>query len=307
MAEEKKSTLSIGFHVAKGDHTDLASAIKNAHKQLGVNTVQIFCHGPRRIPRNTYNAEAIRKVAAKYNIQIVVHASYLLMPWDKSAKSFKRDVNNVIEELYDAYEVGSRAVVIHLDYKNMHVKTINALKNIRAAIKLLKESDPDKYAAVTQVVLALEHKPAYPEEDEEKNMTYIDQDSLANFLATLKKHNMVPTAPVFKVGFCIDTAHVYVGSKIPLTTEAQMQKYLFPLMPHMDMMSVLHFNGSITAAGSGHDTHAIPFAPEDLIWHKDHSGAMELVRTLRHVPIIIEWKRGDESDMIKALKLAQSV
>ncbi len=290
----------IGIHVKKEKRISIEDAISEDAEMYPIKCAQIFTHGPRALTQNTYDEGEIKATCAEKSLPLVVHSAYMLTPWKKN----KFQIKCVIKELIDASDVGAGWLILHLPTRLEHSKVISALDKIRKAVAKMDDEDREK---ISKVVLVLEHKAHKPYDDDDHCESYTDSESIAKFLALLHKSGYNPTSAGLRVGFCLDTAHMFVSHEHrEFTGESSMQEYLKPLLPHMHMFSVLHFNGSFHGYGSGHDKHAVPFTKADNIWKKNNAGAVVLIQTMvAHnptMPIIIEWNFGTPKDMKKCFK-----
>ncbi len=297
MAEPKAL---VGIHIKKEKRGSLDAAMEADIDMYDIGCAQVYTHGPQSLSRNKYDAEEVKQIVDDRKLSLVVHSAYMVSPWKKN----KFMVKCLIQELLDAQEIGAKWLILHLPTKHAHADILRALSRIRKAITKL---DDDDRARILQVILTLEHKAHKPYDDDDHDLGFVDSVSAANFIELLKEKKFTPDAPVLRVGFCLDTAHMFVSvENRSLTTESSMQDYLAPLLPHLDMIKVIHFNGSYNKYGSGCDKHSIPFSKDDAIWKKNDTGALHLLRTISAydpaTPFIIEWNLGTPHEMKTCLK-----
>jgi endonuclease IV len=311
MSNPESSYARVGIHVGKGDHKELHDALSAGITKFALRSAQIFCHGPRGLAKNNYDADEIKEVCTKAKIPLVVHASYFLMPWKKDDPKFKFKIQSVLMEMLHAAEVGAKHLVMHLPAKASHSTIIRCLKKIQKAIDKLgsdgDQDDLDMKAKICTVILCLEHKAHGPFSDPDNSKNFTSSRGFANFAKELQVNGFSPemsSSSSLRVGLCLDTAHMFVSvEKKSLVSTSSMTKYLSRFEEYKKYIQVIHFNGSCNECGSGHDIHAVPFSIDDKIWNKTHEGALTLIKTVHSwnadTPFIIEWKKGS-SDMIDA-------
>lgn len=290
----------IGIHVKKDKRSSLEDAILEDIESYSIRAAQIYTHGPQSLSRNKYNEGQLRDTIEESKIALVVHSAYLVTPWNGNAFQIKC----LITELIDAHDVGASWLILHLPTKRDHNEVITALGKIRDAIAKYDAEDREK---ISRVILVLEHKAHKPYDDTDNNMGYMESASIVHFLKLMRDGGFTPQATGFRVGFCLDTAHMFVSHpKRKFTTEASMKRYIDPFIPYIEMFCVLHFNGSFNKYGTGKDKHTIPFSDVDRTWKKDKSGAVYLVNFFKsyhpNMPMIIEWNLGTSTDMKKCMK-----
>lgn len=289
----------IGIHVKRDKGETLERSIRNQVQKYDLKAVQIFTHGPRNLKKTNYDAEEIKEFVEEKKIALIVHSAYQALPWEEKRRKFI--CKHIVSAMIDVYDVGGRGLVVHLPSKMKHSKVINVLEDIKKRIGNL---EPDDLAKIKEVTLILEHKPHKPLDEDENEKSFVVPEALASFLADLKKAEYTPQSQPLRVGFCCDTAHIFVSCEKPaLATEKSMKKYLGPLEPHMDMMSALHLNGSYYESGTGRDKHTIPMVDDDEIWGEESIAAIAmLVGTMPNIPIIVEWNIGTEKELKSFLR-----
>jgi endonuclease IV len=301
--------LIIGIHVAKEKRKSLTVALEEDIETYRLGCAQVFTHGPQSLNQNNYDEDEIKEVSER--IPIVAHSPYKLTVWNKKSSDHKYKVKCLVDEMLAAANAGISCVVVHLLTKHAHSSTLSVLDEIRDKIIRMSESaDKDKKSnaeKISSVILVLEHKAHKYYDDSDHDLSYTDSKSFAKFLKSVRDSGYSTHSSPLKVGFCLDTAHMFVSHDDKRFSDAKsMKKYLKPLIPYMDMMAVFHFNGSYYKHGMGKDKHAIPFSDDDYIWSKDSSGAIEILSTIQKhcpkIPIIIEWNAGDIRDIRHCFK-----
>lgn len=225
----------IGFHVSKQGEKSIVTALKRdiewARESHGLDmkSAQIFVMGPQSRKETLDVAEValIKGLAKQNDITLVVHSAYINVPW----KSGKCD--GLIRELNISNSIGSTGVVVHLS-KDATEAMVGVLKKIDEGL------DVDSRETQT---LWLEINAAKPTDN-----TFETTKKLGALFDVVKSANVS-----FKVGLCIDTAHL-CGCGMNLNTEDKMLLWLGGLPKDIPIM--LHLNDSYGVEGTGQDLHA---------------------------------------------------
>lgn len=224
----------IGFHVSKQGEKSIVTALKrdiewSKEHGLDMKSAQIFVMGPqsRKETLNTAETVLLKGVAENNDITLVVHSAYINVPWKSG------NCSGLIRELNISHAIGSTGVVVHLS-KDASGAMIDVLK------KIDKGLDPESRETQT---LWLEINAAKPTE-----YTFETTKKLRALFEIVKSAGVS-----FKVGLCIDTAHL-CGCGMNLNTEDKMLMWLNDLPENIPMM--LHLNDSYGVEGTGQDLHA---------------------------------------------------
>jgi endonuclease IV len=105
----------------------------------------------------------------------------------------------------------------------------------------------------------------------------------------LLKYNMLLSKSLDNYGICLDTAHMFARG-MPITTASDV-RVTFAKLYNLPIKAI-HLNGNKREFGSGSDVHTGVGEPDDYIWSKDMSGAIEIIKWAfkNNVPIILERK-----------------
>jgi endonuclease IV len=295
--------MNIGIHVKIDDNETLSKSLRANVKILDSKCAQVFTHGPRGFKKNNYNTQEIKQIVTENNLDLSVHASYMLNPWSNKNNRQAFMVKMVIDELLSAYEIGAKWLVIHLPTKQKHSEIVDALKIINDKI-----NKHPKSADLLSVIICLEHKAHKTPEKWSTRKHFMLPDQL-NHLA-----NKIVEAKISdNIGYCIDTAHMYVSTlDNDYESEDGMNKYLSSLNNNaVELIKIIHYNGIENKAGSGADKHAIPFVSDDQLWGENKGGAKSLINWNKHVkkniPMIIEYNRGILEQLKKSINISREI
>lgn len=283
--DSKGNVLLDGKQVSR----DLHQALIEDTNMLGINSAQIFTHGPQYFVKNKYDVQGV--IDATKEIDLTVHSAYISTGiWkvtrkNKDTPESKKRINIIVKQLKACKEINAWGLVIHL------VKTLPA--NIAETMKVLKP-----YAKKYGVKIILEMTASKSHIDQ----TYESPEKLDNLVEQIGLEDWY--------GLCIDTAHIWAGGQ-DIQTYEQMSNW-FSRFVHKKKILLFHLNGSSCVQAGGKDKHEIAFGPDDKIWKKikpKESGVKAIVEhALEHqVPIICEVNRGKLNDLIKSLNLIKEL
>jgi endonuclease IV len=257
-----------GKHVnANGD---LEKSLREARAKYFA--VQIFTHGPRNRRRNNFDAATINEIMG--GVPLYVHSSYMSAPW----KGNNVAIAHVHDQLEACREVGARGLVIHLP---------------KAKPEVVAEYLPSIITDDITILLEMTHVRPDP------NTTYETPAKLDRLTEMLESKGLD------NWGYCIDTAHIWAAG-IDVSTTAGMQEWLDGIK-YPERIKLFHLNGNSNGLASFKDTHIIPFAEADTIWHgvtPTQSGCRTLVHyaNVHDIPVIMEINRGEPNDEEAILK-----
>lgn len=284
--------MNIGFHIKKDKHDSIADAIRSSVEKFNITCGQIYLFGPRSLKQNDYDEEELKLAIQETKIDIAVHSSYFLSPWDLSKKQIKL----VVRELVAAQNIGAKWLVIHLPASCDHSTIITAIKKIRKEIA--------KTIGTTSVMLLLEHKAHKPYDDDDE-----DPKSSTSAVGLAHLAGLITQSDEMKVGLCLDTAHIFVSNSYnTLEQKNKVEQYIAEMgQTAIDLVALIHYNGSYNKFGSGKDKHAIPFCEDDRIWSDEKAGAKSWVTKFgRQCPFIIECNRGSKKELKYAISETKS-
>lgn len=278
--------LYLGVHVGKSSQVlsdnksyNIEDAIDRDLNTLGLNSAQIFTHGPRFLVTNKMDYDAVAFTCS--DIDLTVHSAYPTVSAlgatqaNKTEGKYSRALKGVKSQMQACEKIGAWGLVIHV------VKSIDT-EIVAAAMKRYVQP----IARKTGVKAILEMVASKAGE-----FTYETPEKLDN-LTTL----IGPNENWW--GWCIDTAHLW-GAGVDVRDYATV-KAMLNRITHKRKILMFHLNGSFAACGSGKDKHAIPFSTEDKIWGNVppiQSGARAIIEFAidRGATIICEINRGSEA------------
>lgn len=287
----------LGFHVSKSGR-QMADALRQDMEHLrgyGVTApcAQIFVSGPQSYAPTLTNEDkaAVRNYVNEVGLKLVVHGAYVDNPWALNAPS----INNIMDEMRTAAEIGAVGVIVHLSSRAM--SSLDAV--------LTKLADLDK-AIKRKVILFFEINAAKPGPN-----TFETPEKLANLFTKARTiaGNPADNPDALRIGLTIDSAHLYscgVALDSWVATEKWIQSAMSALPEGTPVM--LHLNDSACELGSGKDRHEA--LTKGNIWRSYHmesghlkiedSGLMYLLdwAEKNDVMVIMERHSGDvESDL----------
>lgn len=292
----------LGIHVKKvssvleppnRDRKTIAEAIEVDCSVLGLDSVQVFSHGPRNHNRNFSEKDMrdIRKLSKK--VCVSVHSSYpsvaiwKLTHVNKGSVVSKRIINHIRDQLECCVKMGAVGLVVHISRKTIDV--------IREAMEVVEPVIKE-----IGVPIWLEMISSRAHED----LTYETPKKINRLVKALE--NIDPNV----WGLCVDTAHVW-GSGTDISTYVQMEAWFTDLScSARKKISIFHLNGSSSDMGSGKDKHEIAFCDSDQIYRgykagPGGSGVRSIIKYCapRHIPVILEINRGLEADAVACIDI----
>lgn len=282
----------LGIHIGtthkviKGKNYNLLhEAVADTVDRLGINACQIFTHNPRTGVETKIDYDAFNKVTA--NIDVTVHSSYTAVgiwqvnPENAETKESVKRITQFKSQLTSTKKVKARCLVVHIAKRHPD--------EIAATMKLLKPIIKKSGAVVGLEMVASKA---------DRELTYETPEKLDNLITQIgigTKH----------YGIVLDTAHIWAAG-VDIRRYDQMADW-FARMMFRDKIIAIHLNGSFSVRGSGKDKHAIPFSPDDVIWHgiePKKSGLFAVCEFAKKydVPVICEINVGEEKDAIDALE-----
>jgi endonuclease IV len=279
---------NIGYHVYKGDFGDISDSIRYSAEKANMKCAQIFTHNPQKKCALSKNIDLklLKFTCKELNINLYIHAPYVTIKW--SDEPSKEESLNILDMLLVGKDCGAKGVVFHLPGKTTISKVISRLAKLNKIIGKYKEKNDVPDLKLPKFIL--EHiasrcscKLQNPNESQNDIVESDDDDSEFKILAENVPEksqfihpediNLLSSAILeekfanLDVGFCLDTAHIYVSSSYDLSYESS-NLYVKLLEPTITrgMISLIHLNGSQSIHKSGDDKHAVPTSSEDNIW-----------------------------------------
>jgi deoxyribonuclease-4 len=202
---------------------------------------QIFVAGPRgsKITIDQNDIDAIKDNTTS----IVIHGAYIDNPWNHAPGS----IINIRNEMAIAVNLGATGVVVHLSNGAADDT------NLRQVIRELNSIDDQ---IKQKVILWLEVHTA-----KSSNTTYETPEKIGNLFRRIKmvQNSLGPLASTgvpLRIGFCIDTAHLFACG-VSLATRTAARTWINGLKTEIpDVPLMLHLNDSASTLGSGIDEHA---------------------------------------------------
>jgi endonuclease IV len=298
--------MSLGIHVAKISHVleppnkkrkTMLDAIKCDCETLNLTACQIFIQGPRNSHMSKMDYLAIKNYCMESKIKLYVHSSYITVgifsvaPETKNTDKSKRAIKSVLDQFKSCDLLGSNGLVVHLS-KRTPDEIWATLKVLIPKIKKFK----------TPLIFEQPAKKA------DGYKTYETPEKI-NKLNEL----IIKEFPNYKNwGWCIDTCHIW-SAGINVSDVKIMKNWLMDIN-HPKKILLFHLNGGMKQYfGTGKDTHIIPFAVDDNIWHSYKSYTLTKIKKtsigiimkfakINNIPCILEINRGSLIDSKYALK-----
>src|SRR6478735_463084 len=251
-----------------GAHLDQSDVVAQA-AGIGADVAQIFLGDPQswKGPEFTYpgGADALRADAAAANLELVVHAPYVI---NVASPNIRIRSRKLLQQIVDgAAAVGAVGVVVHGGHVTAKDDPAKGFDNWRKAIDAL-ETDVTVYVENTA---GGDFSRARRLERIEGLWAAVQQaDGAAN------------------VGFCLDTCHAWAGG-IDLTTAVEQVRAI------TGRVDLVHLNNSRDTAGSGADRHAGltsgTIDPDLLLGVVRAAGTSVVCETHADVPADVAWLR----------------
>lgn len=285
--------LCVGHHVYKEIGSKmpekLASVVSSLQDRFRP-AAQIFTVGPQTSHVNFTDAELqeIAAVVDAHNVKLFIHGAYIHTPWSMS----DRAVSGIVKELQHAKICHAQGVVIHLSKNAANVENLHWVLNAinEKLPKTWDRSDPALFLEINSPKAG--------------NQTFETPEKLGVVIAN------VPDDLAYRVGFCIDTAHLY-ASGVSFRYAEHVREWMDAFIIQLDMENspvLIHLNDSDAVLGSGKDEHAPLY---NKIWHKadgNQSGLLELLKiaNLYNIPLVMERHKniGTEADLDVVKSLA---
>lgn len=276
----------IGIHCSKKspitsiENTELADAVIREVEEFGLNSAQVYLHGP-------YNSKRVKSdlkllADATKDIYLTTHSAFTSVSIWKVNKSnintrqSKIIIKSIIEEIKSCVLAGSSGLVIHVgkQYTTESIaETIDIFKPHFKKYRIL---------LMIEMVASIANQNTYETPEKINKLT-----------------QLVGRAKWW--GWCVDTAHLW-GAGIDIQEYSTMKEWLNAVSADIILF---HLNGSSNECGSGKDKHEAVFANKDLIWgiksdiKHESSGCLAVLEyaTKYKIPIIMEVKRNTKEEV----------
>ncbi len=262
-----------------GAHMSVAGGLSLAFERarsIGINTMQIFTKNQNRWEQKPTPPEEIERwfrAQAETGIgPVVSHAAYLLNLGTPDDALWERSVNALIDELTRAEQLGILGVVLH---PGAHM-------------------DSGEEAGIARIVAGLNR--AHAATPGYKTLTLLEttagQGTVLGYTFDQLKMMAEGVREPERIGFCLDTCHIFVAGYDIRTPEAYAATMAeFDRLLGLDRLKCIHFNDAKKPLGSRVDRH-------------DHIGTGELGLAafgfflndprLARVPMILETPKSED-------------
>lgn len=262
-----------------GAHMSVAGGLSLAFERarsIGINTMQIFTKNQNRWEQKPTPPEEIGRwfqAQAETGIgPVVSHAAYLLNLGTPDDALWERSVNALIDELTRAEQLGILGVVLH---PGAHMES-------------------GEEAGIARIVAGLDR--AHAATPGYKTLTLLEttagQGTVLGYTFDQLKMMAAGVREPERIGFCLDTCHIFVAGYDIRTPEAYAATMAeFDRLLGLDRLKCIHFNDAKKPLGSRVDRH-------------DHIGTGELGLAafgfflndprLARVPMILETPKSED-------------
>jgi apurinic endonuclease APN1 len=244
-----------------GCHLSITPSILNAINyaiNIGANAGQIFLGNNQSSSIKSKqkitddNILEIKKTIELYDFHLSIHAIYLLnfCAFPSNSKRITYAQNNLIYDLEIGDKIGAKCIVVHIGvmknlsrleaYNNMADNILYILKKTEKSCKNIKLLLETPAGQGTQIASKLE-----------------DLTELWNLiLSHSNKYNLSKKYIISRLGFCIDTAHIF-SSGYAIRMKKGMTEYLtrFNKLIGLDKVGLIHLNDSKADLNSHRDIH----------------------------------------------------
>ncbi len=225
-----------------GVHVSIAGKIWESlerAKAFGCNAMQIFSRNPRiwqASELTSSDIENFKRLKKEYDINpVVVHLPYIINLASPDDNLYKKSIVAFIEDITRADLLGAEYFVTHL---GSHVGSgeENGIRRFAGAINdIIRKSKPSAMILLENTAGA-------------GSLIGYRFEHLKQIIDRLYKKE--------KVGVCLDTAHTFEAG-YDIKTKAGLSKTLkkFDRLLGLEQIKVVHFNDSLSPAGSNLDRH----------------------------------------------------
>ncbi|BDZ41737.1 putative endonuclease 4 [Paraoerskovia sediminicola] len=253
-----------------GAHVDQSDAVAQA-REIGADVAQVFLSDPQSWKGCdvTYpgGAEALRADAAAADLELVVHAPYVINVASTNNR-IRIPSRKLLQKIMDgAAQIGARGVVVHGGHVTANDDPAKGFDNWRKAIESLETDVP----VLIENTAGGEHSMA-------RRLERIEQ-----LWAAVR--SAAGGAPV---GFTLDTCHAHAGG-------LQLSDVVARVLEITGRIDLVHANDSIGDFDSGQDRHTSfgegTVDPADLVAVVRDAGAPVVCETHGTAPRDIAWLR----------------
>lgn len=256
----------IGLHLHQLEGKSYAESLIELKKKFPeLCDVQVFTHVPYSLKPMEYDAELL-PTAKRLGVDIVVHGSYLCVPWKS-----KHLAHHTLENIIASQKYHSFGAIAHMPY--MAPKEM--IDGLDYLIGLMRRKH-----ITNKLILEISALPY------DKNKSYETPEKINNLTQEIVERGFEP-----EIGICIDTAHVFTGGG-KIRTYEEAKQFIDALNKRLIVMIHLNGNSNDPAIVKG-DRHEIPLTKNDLIWHDltyEEAGCRAFIEFTRdaNIPCIME-------------------
>jgi deoxyribonuclease-4 len=290
-----------------GWHTSIAPSIihglkfnEETHKSLESDfniSAQIFLKSPMKVGKSKFilsDALKVKEYLSNNNIYLVVHGQYLInfikndIEW--ATKSVIEDIK-LLDNMIEENQKEKTGVIIHMG-KNVNKETIEkCIDNFYLNVKKVIE---DTSECKVKLILETSTK------TKNGNDIFYDIETFGKLKSYLQEK--LTTEQFKRLGFCIDTAHIF-ASGYNIKTKESFEEFISLWDHHIGInnITLFHLNDSKVGLGCCRDLHEE--IGKGLIFSEDKSGLTTLLEFAQNnaIPIVIE-SGGDQLTELEIIK-----
>lgn len=235
-----------------GAHFPLAAGMVRAADRaaaIGASAMQVFVDNPTSWRRRaTPPAELpafLERLAAHGISPLSVHAPYLVNLAGPDKEIWDRSVDLMVNELRVASTYGAAFINLHIG-SHRGAGTEVGTKQLAQGLRRILEAAGDRSDGGDDVALVLENGAG----------AGFSMGSTPEELGAIAGAFTAAGVPRGRVGFCLDTAHLW-GAGVPIGTAAGVDALVaeFDALVGLDRLQMVHLNDSRAEAGTGSDRH----------------------------------------------------
>jgi deoxyribonuclease-4 len=283
-------------HLKIGCHISITPSILEGIKygeSIGANAFQLFMGSNRSASLKTKTkfepneTNVIKEYLSRNNLTLIIHSIYLLnfCSYPPTSGRVKYQHDNIQYDLKHGALIGAKCVVLHIGFKN-ELSEEAALHNLILNITHIIKHMPDG------IMLALETSAC---RGSEMGCTL---EQLSTIWEGVKHHNK-GSGSLKKVGFVVDTAHLF-SSGYDISTLSGITKYIkqFDTMIGLNNIVVFHINDSKYKLGAHRDEH-MGIGSGTIFNTENGMKSLKYIKNLcikKNIPMILETHSAARSD-----------
>ena len=288
--KRKSNQLKIGCHISITP--SILDGIKYG-ESIGANAFQIFMGSNRSASLKTKTkfelneTNDIKQYISRNNLTLIIHSIYLLnfCKYPPTSGRIKYQHANIQYDLKYGSMIGAECVVLHIGFKN-ELSEEEAIHNLILNINHIVKHMPE------HIILGLETSACRGSE------MGCSLEQLSTIWEGVK-HNNRGLGLLKKVGFVIDTAHIF-SSGYDITTINGITDYInqFDSMIGLNNIVVFHINDSKYKLGAHRDEH-IGIGSGTIFNTDSGMKSLKYIKTLcmkKNIPMILETHSAGKKD-----------